>query len=242
MVTRWSIRHLHHSKLHQFGGFTDTSGSKSDFVYRRRRITGFDISPDGLQVALGLAETKLYLLPYSPELFNIRQASSPEDILSLAQCSYYAPYHTWGDVLKAVTWSLSKGRLALLLSTLIDGAYRDEVSILDFNQCTAAPPLVQEILPTYLLFSLRGYFDYPEISSLSWNSNDQLLINGYVNNEGFGDLQLYNLDQDQGQELTPNGDCCYRDARWSPDGTYLFYSFQADAGGEVSLYYSSPQS
>ena len=199
-------------------------------------ITAFDISPDGQQVALGLAETSLYMLPYS-QLFGLRQASSPEDILSLAQCSYYAPYNT-GEELKAVSWSLTNRHLAMLLSTLIDGTYRDEVSILDFNQCTAAPPLVQEILPTNFLFTLHGYFDYPQISSLSWDGNDQLLINGYVNNEGFGDLQLYNLDQNLAQELTPNGDCCYRDAHWSPDGTFLFYSFQAGAGGEVSLFYT----
>ncbi len=199
-------------------------------------ITTFDISSDGQQVALGLAETSLYMLPYA-QLFSLRQASSPEDILSLAQCSYYAPYNT-SEELKAVSWSLTNSHLAMLLSTLIDGIYHDEVSILDFNQCTAVPPLVGEILPTYFLFTLRGYFDYPQISSLSWDGNNQLLINGYVNNEGFGDLQLYNLDQNQAQQLTPNGDCCYRDAHWSPDGTFLFYSFQANAGGEVSLFYT----
>ena len=199
-------------------------------------IRAFDISPDGQQVALGLAETNLYLLPYA-QLFSLRQNSLPEDIVSLAQCSYYAPYNT-GQALKAVNWSHTNRQLALLLSTPIDGTYRDEINILDFNQCTAAPLLVKEILPTYFLFNLRGYFDHPEISSLSWNGSDQLLVNGYSNNGGFGDLQLYNLNQNLGQALSPNGDCCYRDAHWSPDGSYLFYSFQSDAGGEVSLFYT----
>jgi serine/threonine protein kinase len=199
-------------------------------------ISAFDISSDGQQVALGLAETNLYLLPYT-QLFRLRQTSLPEDIQSLAQCSYYAPYNT-GETLKAVNWSLTKSRLALLLSTLVGGTYRDQVNVLDFDKCTIAPLLVKEILPTYFLFTLRGYYDHPEISSLSWNGNDQLLLNGYVNNEGFGDLQLYNLSQNQGKELTPNGDCCYRDAHWSPDGSYLFYSFQSGDGGEVSLYYT----
>jgi serine/threonine-protein kinase len=199
-------------------------------------ISAFDVSPDGSRVALGLAESNLYLIPYT-QLFTLRQTSLPEDIQSLAQCSFYAPYNT-GEAVKAVNWSLTNGRLAMLLSILVDGTYRDEVNILDFNQCTAAPLLVKEILPTYFLFTLRGYFEHPEISSFSWNGNDQLLLNGSVNNEGFGDLHLYDLKQNQGQELTPNGDCCYRDAHWSPDGSYLFYSFQADAGGEVSLFYT----
>ncbi len=199
-------------------------------------ISAFDISPDGQKVALGLAQTDLYLLPYT-QLFSLRQASLPSDILSLAQCSFYAPYNT-RKVLKAANWSLNDDRLAMLLSTSVEGVYRDEISILDFSQCTASPLMVKEILPSYFLFTLRGYYDHPEITGLSWNGNDQLLLNGYVNNEGFGDLQLYNLDQNQSRELAPNGSCCYRDAHWSPDGTYLFYSYQPEAGGEISLYYT----
>lgn len=199
-------------------------------------ISAFDISPDGQQVALGLAETNLYLLPYT-QLFSLRQASLPEEIPALAQCSYYAPFNT-GETIKAVKWSLSNSHLAMLLSILMDGTYRDEINIMDFNQCTAKPVLVNEILPTSFLFTLRGYFDHPEISSLSWNGNNQLLVNGYINSQGYGDLQLYNLDKNQAQQLTPNGDCCYRDIHWSPDGSYLFYSYQSVTGGEVSLFYT----
>jgi serine/threonine protein kinase len=199
-------------------------------------INAFDISPDGQKVALGLAQTNLYLLPYS-QLFSLRQTSLPEDILSLSQCSYFAPYNT-GEALKAVNWSLNDNRLAMLLSTPADGVNRDEISILDFSQCSASPVVVKEILPTFFLFTLRGYYDRPEISGLSWNGNNQLLLNSYLNNAGFGDLQLYSLDQNQSQAVAPNGSCCYRDAHWSPDGTYLFYSFQSENGGEVSLYYA----
>ena len=199
-------------------------------------ISAFDISPDGKNVALGLAQSDLYLLPYT-QLFSLHQASLPADLLPLAQCTYYAPYNT-KQILKGVNWSLKEGRLAMLLSTLVDGILRDEVSILDFNQCTASPLVVREILPTFFLFSIRGYFDHPEISGLSWNGNDQLLLSGYFNDAGFGDLLLYNLYRNKSQELAPNGSCCYRDAHWSPDGTYLFYSFQPEAGGDISLYYT----
>jgi serine/threonine protein kinase len=202
-------------------------------------ISAFDISPDGQQVALGLDQSKLYLLPYT-QLFNLRQESLPADIQALARCSYYAPYDT-GNILKAAAWSLANNRLAMLLSTMVDGTYRDQVSVVDFNQCSASPLLVKAILPTHFLFTLRGYYDHPEITGLSWNGNDQLLLNGYVK-EGFGDMQLYNLVQDQSQELAPNGSCCYRDAHWSPDGSYLFYSYQPEPGGEVSLYYTPASS
>jgi len=198
-------------------------------------ITAFDISPDGQNVALGLAQSNLYLLPYS-QLFHLQQNSLPEDLPALAQCSYYAPYNV-GNTLKAVNWSRTDNRLAVLVSKPVDGINRDEISVLDFSQCAASPLLVNEILPTYFLFTLRGYFDHPEISGLSWNGNDQLLLNGYLHNDGFGDLQLFSLDQNQTKEIIPNGTCCYRDVHWSPDGSYLFYSYQPESGGDISLYY-----
>jgi len=199
-------------------------------------ITAFDISPNGQNVALGLAQSDLYLVPYT-QLFNLPRTSHPVDLTPLAQCSNYAPYNT-KEILKGVNWSFATGRLALLLSTLVDGILRDEISILDFDQCTASPLLIKEIPPTYFLFTFPGYFEHPEISGLSWNGNDQLLLNNNVNNAGFGDLQLYNLERSQSKELSPVGACCYRDARWSPDGTYLLYSFQPEAGGDISLYYT----
>ncbi|MFZ2097045.1 MAG: protein kinase [Anaerolineales bacterium] len=199
-------------------------------------INAFDISADGQNAAIGLAQSDLYLLPYT-QLFSLGQASLPSELFSHAQCPYYAPYQT-GDMIKAVNWSSSDGHLAVLHSKLVQGTYRDEVSILDFSQCTASPRLVEEILPTYFLFTFRGYYDHPEISSLSWNGNRQLLLGGYITSQGFGDLQLYNLDKDQGQEIAPNGSCCYRDVHWSPDGTYLFYAFQPESGGDISLYYT----
>jgi serine/threonine protein kinase len=197
-------------------------------------IKAFDISPASQLVALGLGQTSLYLLPYA-QLFSLPGHSQPTDIQSIASCTYFSPYDT-GNELKTVSWSMAGDRLAMLLSTPVDGVPRDEVSIVDFSQCTAEPARIKEILPTHFLFTLRDYFNHPEISSVSWNAEDQLILNGYVNG-GFGDLQLYNLDQDASQTLTPNGDCCYRDARWSPDGSYVLYTYQPEAGGEVSLYY-----
>ncbi len=199
-------------------------------------ISAFDISPDGQNVALGLGQSDLYLLPYT-QLFHLRQESLPEDLPPLSQCSYYAPYNT-GDTLKAVNWAQADNQLAVLVSKPLDGINRDEISILDFSQCNPSPSLVKEILPTHFLFTLRGYFDRPEISSFALDGNNQLLLNGYLNNAGFGDLQLFNLDQNQSQEIAPNGSCCYRDVHWSPDGTYVFYTYQPESGGDISLYYA----
>jgi len=198
-------------------------------------INAFNISPDGQQVALGLDDTDLYLFPYT-QLFTLHAESRLADVSSRAQCSYFAPYHTT-DTIKAVSWSPVKDQLAILLSNQVDGSLRDQVSIYDFSQCAASPRLVQEISSSYFLFNLRGYFERPEISALSLNKNGQFLFNSPLTSTGFGNLQLYDLDNGQSEALAPNGSCCYRDVSWSPDGSYLFYSYQPEAGGAISLFY-----
>jgi serine/threonine protein kinase len=199
-------------------------------------IDAFDISEDGQNAAIGLAQNDLYLLPYT-KLFTLGQTILPSALSSQAQCSYYAPYQV-GDRLKAVHWASSDNHLAILVSKLVQDTYRDEVNILDFSQCSSQPLLLDEITPTYFLFTFPEYYDHPEISSLSWKGNQQLLLSGDMTGQGFGDLQLYNLSQNDSQEVAPNGPCCYRDVHWSPDGTYLFYAFQPESGGDISLYYA----
>jgi Tol biopolymer transport system component len=199
-------------------------------------IDAFDISSDGQNAAIGLAQKDLFLVPYS-KLFTLGQSILPSALSSQAQCSYYAPYQV-SDRLKAVHWAADDGHLAILLSKLVQGTYRDEVNVLDFSQCTSQPLLVDEITPTYFLFTFPEYYDHPEISSLSWKDSQQLLLSGDMTEQGFGDLQLYNLEKNNTQKVAPNGPCCYRDVRWSPDGTYLFYAFQPESGGEISIYYA----
>jgi serine/threonine protein kinase len=200
-------------------------------------INAFDISPDGLRVAIGLAQSELYLLPYA-KLFSLGQSINPSALTSQAQCADFAPYQVI-DQLKAVHWSSGDGHLAILLSKSVDGIYRDEVNIVDFSQCVPQPPMVDEITPAYFLFTFPEYYDHPEISSLSWKGSQQLLLGGNMTDLGFGDLQLYNLDKNDSQGVAPNGPCCYRDVHWSPDGTYLFYAYQPETGGDISLYYTS---
>ena len=45
--------------------------------------------------------------------------------------------------------------------------------------------------------------------------------------EGFGNLYLYDMKTQQGNRINPvDGACCYRDARFSPDGTHVLILFQ----------------
>jgi Tol biopolymer transport system component len=64
------------------------------------------------------------------------------------------------------------------------------------------------------------------------------LLNDSVRNEGFGNLYMYNSNTKEVAKLNPiNGECCYRDARWSPDGKYIFFAFQKSGDTNIELYY-----
>jgi hypothetical protein len=53
-------------------------------------------------------------------------------------------------------------------------------------------------------------------------------------------LYIYNWKNHKGVQQLPVGPCCYRDARWSPDGTYLLFEYQDQSAGpdaQTKLYY-----
>ena len=63
-------------------------------------------------------------------------------------------------------------------------------------------------------------------------------------NSGWGELHIYNWETHK-PTLTVNPiekRCCYRDARWSPDGSYLLFAFQdeglADADSPDAVWIS----
>jgi len=53
-------------------------------------------------------------------------------------------------------------------------------------------------------------------------------------------LYLYNSETKQSTKLNPiNGECCYRDARLSPDSKYIFFVYQKYNETAIELYYAS---
>ena len=73
-----------------------------------------------------------------------------------------------------------------------------------------------------------------------WDGIDQFVFNTARRNNGWGEMYIYNWRTHKGVQQLPVGGCCYRDARFSPDGTYLFFTFQDLALGpeaKTALYY-----
>ena len=58
-------------------------------------------------------------------------------------------------------------------------------------------------------------------------------------NVGWGDLHIYNWESHKPTLTIDPIDkkCCYRDARWSPDGMYILFVFQKFDSDMIELYY-----
>ncbi len=78
------------------------------------------------------------------------------------------------------------------------------------------------------------------IASYDWDGKHLFLLNDSMRNDGYGDLYMYNSDTKEAVKLNPiNGECCYRDARWSPDGKYIFFAYEKSNASTIELYFAS---
>jgi serine/threonine-protein kinase len=199
-----------------------------------RSLDGFAVSPDGKQLAILLDQQDLYILPY--RLASLQQAHSPKDLETQAACAAFAPYRQ-DAILKSVQWPANGWRLAFQYS-LEQSDARDSLRVVDFSTCVENPPVVHEISAMYLLFTLGGYYDQPQVASFAWDGS-RFILNSARINGGWGDLQVYDADLADYKVLEPMGrPCCYRDARWSPDGKYLVFAYQPETGGSPQLVYA----
>ncbi|MGB3699861.1 MAG: hypothetical protein WA997_01200, partial [Anaerolineales bacterium] len=91
-------------------------------------------------------------------------------------------------------------------------------------------------------FTYPGYDKNPLLQDLGFDGNSLFVLHGMTRNDGFGDLHLFNMDSfNFSESVNPiNNTCCYRDAEFSPDGSYLAFAYQDIGLGQASttrLYY-----
>ena len=134
-------------------------------------------------------------------------------------------------------WSPDGKRLAVLAETSAAGRKWQAVLVYELRACGEAPRLV-DTFPANR-FQVRGYSGEdgkPLLYDFAWNGENLFAINGAVH-DGFGDFVLYDMSTGRAKVIDPlQKECCYREMRWSPDGTYLLFATE-DPGEGIKLYY-----
>ena len=202
----------------------------------------FQISPDGSQIAISVFQ-QLFITPYDPD--RLSQVDYWTGIRDMAICEAMKPYASSTGaayIVQEALWSSDMQHMAVLLMGAVEGRREDVVYVLDISHCDSYVNKLDEF-PAQR-FTISGYSAHPDLEHLGWNGNTLFAMIGYVRNEGFGDLHLYDMDLHRATMRTnPVGSaCCYRDPGFGPNGDYLAFAFQDIGLGEnssIQLYYIS---
>ena len=187
----------------------------------------FSVSPDGTQAAL-VINRELFVVPF--DLEKLRSAGKKGALLDMKGCLFYNEL-----AVKGAKWSDDGTRLAVKYIANVNGKFADAIRIMDIQKCSDLPPARIDDFP-------NGRFKFPnDIVNYDYDGDLLFFINSNRRNGGFGDLVFYNSSTHKFEAAAPyEGNCCYRDATFSPDGTYVIFAFQdIRLGGEspTNLYY-----
>ncbi|MEW6717244.1 MAG: protein kinase [Chloroflexota bacterium] len=204
-----------------------------------QQFDGLAISPDGTQIGLSI-DRILYVLP-----FDLEQLKSVSNHNHLAAMSTFGSYcRSVHEAVIGIRWSLDGTLLELKVKVPgSDGRLSDVIRLMRVSTCNQDETDRLNEIPGQQ-FTLSYYRNNPIIPSFDWDGESILVFHDFFRNEGYGNLYAYNTETRQLVNIGGNtilnpieGKCCYRDAHWSPDGTYLAFVFQNIDTNQTQLYY-----
>jgi hypothetical protein len=192
-------------------------------------LEAFQVSRDGKSVAISM-NRELYVLPFDVEtLAAVTKKSELLKIIEDKGCLFYND-----QAIKDVRWSDDGQKIAFVFMAAVGGQRKDTIRVLDISRCSSATPDRLDDFP-------GARFNFPnEIVNFDWDGENLFFLNSNIRNGGFGDLIFYNMETHKFEKMAPLTGCCYRDATWSPDGSYVSFAFQDMGLGTKSpilLYY-----
>jgi|SRR5688572_1645639 len=202
-------------------------------------LNAFRVSHDGKQVMIAL-NNEIFVVPFDFE--QMKNVHKKSELLALDFCIQPEAGTRAAAHVKEMLWSADDKLVAWLFKGIDAGnasLQAEQVSILDITACTPAEIDHKDNFPA-LRFPVEG-FQNRIIPDIDWDGNDLFVFNTDRRNNGWGELYVYDWILHKAYHINPiEGACCYRDARWSPDGLYLLFAFQdlrLGAEAPTFLYY-----
>jgi dipeptidyl aminopeptidase/acylaminoacyl peptidase len=185
----------------------------------------FRFSPEGSQVAISV-NRELYVIPW--DLTRLQSVRSNRDLQEMSDCPSLAPFRSVSSTepIKKMRWSNDGKRIIIIKLANIQGKLGDLIQIYDFTSCEATPNRIDEIPASR--FTIEGYDKVLRIENFGFDGDTLLALVSYTRNGGYGHLYIYNTFLRRADlKVNPiNGECCYRDPQFSPDGRYLIFAYQ----------------
>ena len=201
-------------------------------------LENFTFSPDGTQVAISV-NRKLYVVPW--DLNQLQSVGRADQLAAMSECPSLAPFASEGSSgnIKQMIWSDDGQTLLALEIGAFQGLQADILKIFRFINCNTPPDRTDEI--PGVRFKFENYEKNPIIDSFGYDNDSLIAMIGIVRDiNGFGHLYIYNTNNRKVEaRVNPiDGECCYRDPKFSPDGRYLIFVYQPfEPDAQSYLYY-----
>jgi serine/threonine protein kinase len=181
---------------------------------------GFSVSPDAKKVAISV-NRELFIVPF--DLLKLRFATRKSALLDMDGCLFNE------IAIKDIQWSDDGTRLAIEYISNVNGVRVDAIRIADVQNCEAISDSIIDDFPP-------GRFQFvDQIVNFDWDGDLLFFLNSNVRNNGFGDMMYYSAFTHKAEPAAPyEGNCCYRDASFSPDSSYVVFAFQDIRLGSTS--------
>ena len=191
-----------------------------------KEVGGFAVSPDGTRAAISV-DSQLLIVP-----FDIALLAKAQNRIDLTKIEGACVYNR--DSVKDVIWPKDNNKVAFIYLDTSNYPV-DQISVMDVSGCPTATLARQGTFPG-VEFTIPGYANSTTLPSFDWDGKTLLVFNDFVRNDGFGNLYYFDMQTGEGKMINPiENTCCYRDARFSPDGKYLLFAFQDSRPGAPSV-------
>jgi len=201
-------------------------------------LRAFEVSPDGKSVAISL-DNQLYIVPH--DLETLATVTKRSELTAMAECEHFAPYLRY--FVKMARWSTDGKMLSAVIMGQASGiGSADLIHVISLEKCTDRPEVIDNFPPPR--FRMPAYESWPSILNFGWDGVALFAFNTIIRNGGFGDMYIYNVELHKARmEINPiDGKCCYRDTRWSPDGSHIVFAFQdySQTADDIVRFYLIP--
>ena len=189
-------------------------------------LDAYQVSRNGEQVIIGM-NNEVFVVPF--DLETMKDIDSRSKLMEMpGACILPTPKTRAALQVQEARWSADDKLQAWLFQGIDAGnnsLQAEQVGVMDVSACS---PEAIDMLDNFpgTRFNPVGYQNR-EMPDFDWDGFDLFLFNTSRRNNGWGELYMYNWKTHKPELINPvDGKCCYRDARWSPDGSYIVFAFQ----------------
>jgi hypothetical protein len=179
----------------------------------------------------------MYIVPF--DLAKLKVARGKDGLIAMKGCLNATGNTEAAIHLKKFRWG-SDGKTAAWLFQ--GGEGKDVIRVEDISSCNPSRLVKLDEFPG-TRFTPDGFGKNPVLPDFDWDGNLLFLMNTFDRNNGWGYMYSYSRELHKGTLENPiastKSRCCYRDARWSPDGSYVFFAYtnKDDPGASLQFYY-----